>query len=60
MIASLQIERMLVTRGAKVLYDEPFHPGVNIIHGSNGSGKSVLKGGAEVLRTPALVYTLVS
>ncbi|MBY3104515.1 AAA family ATPase [Rhizobium laguerreae] len=40
MIASLQIERMLVTRGANVLYDEPFHPGVNIIHGSNGSGKS--------------------
>ncbi|MGX5721449.1 AAA family ATPase [Shinella zoogloeoides] len=42
MIASLQIERMLVSRGAGVLYDEPFHPGVNIIHGSNGSGKSTL------------------
>lgn len=42
MISSLQIERMLVTRGANVLYDEPFHPGVNIIHGSNGSGKSSL------------------
>lgn len=40
MIASLQIERMVVTRGSYVLYDEPFHPGVNIIHGSNGSGKS--------------------
>lgn len=42
MIASLQIQRMLVTRGPHVLYDEPFHPGVNIIHGSNGSGKSTL------------------
>lgn len=40
MIASLQIQRLLVTRGANVLYDEPFHSGVNIIHGSNGSGKS--------------------
>lgn len=40
MIASLQIERMLVTRGPHVLYDEVFHHGVNIIHGSNGSGKS--------------------
>lgn len=40
MIASLQIERMLVTRGPHVLYDELFHHGVNIIHGSNGSGKS--------------------
>ncbi|MFC7399423.1 AAA family ATPase [Chelatococcus sp. GCM10030263] len=40
MIASLQIERMLVTRGQHVLYDEAFHHGVNIIHGSNGSGKS--------------------
>lgn len=40
MIASLLIERMLVTRGPHVLYDEAFHQGVNIIHGSNGSGKS--------------------
>ena len=31
---------MLVTRGPHVLYDETFHRGVNIIHGSNGSGKS--------------------
>jgi len=42
MSAFLRIERMLITRGANVLYDEPFHPGVNIIHGSNGSGKSTL------------------
>jgi hypothetical protein len=40
MIPSLQIERMLVTRGPHTLYDETFHQGVNIIHGSNGSGKS--------------------
>jgi len=42
MISSLQIQRMLVTRGSFVLYDEAFHEGVNIIHGSNGSGKSTL------------------
>jgi hypothetical protein len=42
MISSLQIERMLVTRGANALYDEAFHVGVNIIHGSNGSGKSTV------------------
>lgn len=40
MISSLHIDRMLVTRGSHVLYDELFHHGVNIIHGSNGSGKS--------------------
>jgi AAA domain len=40
--AFFRIERMLVTRGTRVLYDEPFHAGVNIIHGSNGSGKSTL------------------
>ena len=39
MSAFLRVERMLITRGANVLYDELFHAGVNIIHGSNGSGK---------------------
>ena len=42
MIASFRIERMLITRGPHVLYDELFHVGVNIIHGSNGSGKSTI------------------
>lgn len=42
MIASMQIQRMLVVRGPHVLYDEAFHEGLNIIHGSNGSGKSSL------------------
>lgn len=40
MIASLQVQRMVVSRGSSVLYDEAYHQGVNIIHGSNGSGKS--------------------
>lgn len=42
MSAFFRIERMLVTRGSHVLYDELFHAGVNIIHGSNGSGKSTI------------------
>lgn len=42
MNAFLRIERMVVTRGSAVLYDERFHAGVNIIHGNNGSGKSTL------------------
>jgi hypothetical protein len=42
MSAFFRIERMLVTRGSHVLYDEAFHAGVNIIHGSNGSGKSTV------------------
>lgn len=37
-----RIERLLVTRAAFILYDETFHLGVNIIHGSNGSGKSTI------------------
>lgn len=40
MIASFQVQRMVVSRGSSVLYDEAYHQGVNIIHGSNGSGKS--------------------
>lgn len=42
MSAFFRLERMLVTRGSHVLYDEAFHEGVNIIHGSNGSGKSTI------------------
>ena len=42
MNAFFRIERMLVTRATHILYDEMFHEGVNIIHGSNGSGKSTI------------------
>lgn len=42
MTATLKIDRLLVTKGSHVFFDEPFHAGVNIIHGSNGSGKSTI------------------
>lgn len=42
MRSQLIIDRMLVYRASNVLYDERFHHGVNIIHGSNGSGKSTI------------------
>jgi prefoldin subunit 5 len=38
----LRIDRLLVTRGSSVLFDEKFHEGVNINHGSNGGGKSTI------------------
>lgn len=42
MTPSLRLERMLIVRGTRTLYDEKFHSGINIIHGSNGSGKSTV------------------
>ena len=42
MTPMLKIDRLLVTKGTHVLFDEPFKAGVNIIHGSNGSGKSTV------------------
>jgi uncharacterized protein YoxC len=42
MNSRLRLDRLLVTRGSSVLYDEKFHDGVNIIHGSNGGGKSTI------------------
>lgn len=42
MTAKLKIDRLLVTKGSHVFYDELFNAGVNIIHGSNGSGKSTI------------------
>jgi len=38
----LQIRRLVVTRNEKPVYDERFHPGVNIIRGENGSGKTTI------------------
>lgn len=42
MTPALKIDRLLVTKGSHVFFDEPFNAGVNIIHGSNGSGKSTI------------------
>lgn len=38
----LIIKRLVVKRGASVLYDEAFHGGVNVIRGDNSSGKSTI------------------
>lgn len=38
----VKINRLSVHRNRNVLYDQSFHSGVNIIHGSNGSGKSTI------------------
>ncbi|WP_177218340.1 AAA family ATPase [Caulobacter sp. UNC279MFTsu5.1] len=42
MTGLLKINRLSVHRNQNILYDEVFHSGVNIIHGSNGSGKSTI------------------
>lgn len=42
MTSRMILDRMLVTRGSNVMYDEAYHAGINIIHGSNGSGKSTI------------------
>lgn len=38
----LQINRLRVMRRGQAAYDQNFHPGVNIIRGENGSGKSTI------------------
>ncbi|WP_406735864.1 AAA family ATPase [Thioclava sp. GXIMD4215] len=38
----LQINRLRIMRRGHTAYDQNFHPGVNIIRGENGSGKSTI------------------
>ncbi|ESY47589.1 AAA family ATPase [Mesorhizobium sp. RSR380A] len=38
----LIVKRLIVKRGAFILYDEAFHTGVNVIRGDNSSGKSTI------------------
>ena len=42
MPSSICLRRLRVLRQGKVAYDQPFHTGVNIIRGENGSGKSTI------------------
>lgn len=39
---SLIVTRVSINRGDHVVYDEPFHRGVNVIRGENSSGKSTI------------------
>src|SRR5260370_28099885 len=39
---TLIITRAVVERGDRFVYDEAFHPGVNVIRGENSSGKSTI------------------
>jgi DNA repair exonuclease SbcCD ATPase subunit len=38
----LKLNRLAIFKQGEKLYDQKFHNGVNIIHGSNGSGKSTI------------------
>lgn len=38
----LQVKQFLVVKGGETVYDERFHPGVNIIRGDNSTGKSTI------------------
>lgn len=40
MSSILKLNRLIVMKGGQRAYDQKFHSGLNIIHGSNGSGKS--------------------
>lgn len=41
-VSLLALKRLVVFAGTRRVYDERFHPGVNIIRGQNGSGKSTI------------------
>jgi len=38
----LTVKRLVITKGNKIVYDEAFNSGVNIIRGTNSSGKSTI------------------
>lgn len=42
MSSMLKLNRLVVMKSGKRAYDEQFHTGLNIIHGTNGSGKSTI------------------
>ena len=39
---SLSLSRLVVSRHGSIVYDQKFHPGVNIIRGTNSHGKSTI------------------
>lgn len=39
---TLALSRLVVTKGGSRVYDEKFHPGLNVIRGENGSGKTTI------------------
>lgn len=39
---NLSLRRMVIERSGRPVYDERFHPGVNIVRGENSSGKSTI------------------
>ena len=41
-MAYLQLNRLVILKQGKSVYDEKFHNGVNIIRGENGVGKSTI------------------
>ena len=40
--SQFHLKRLRVIRRGNAVYDQNFHPGVNIIRGENGSGKSTI------------------